>query len=297
MNRGAMASKDRVAELADLRRGAEQHGEVSGTLAKLLGRLGFSELDSQTRDRVNETLTTAGLRSTPSIDVGLPLDSVLRLSLINEPSRRDATSDTEGPGGLARDGVLELFDTENPYLQRLFAHELFGVAPDRCAELFRGIETVVPDERLITAMRVRHGLAEGGVLMITTHWLRYAKQGRMFTAISNDEFWPLDGALDLEAPVGGRPLFTTPDGNQFQVFPTVPIVSRRQAKLFLSIYKLAALAIHHLNTEREDSALRGLANAAPTGTVAEIKELVALRDSGALSESEFDAAKARVLRS
>jgi hypothetical protein len=33
------------------------------------------------------------------------------------------------------------------------------------------------------------------------------------------------------------------------------------------------------------------------GTAAELKELVALRDSGALSDAEFEAAKARVLGS
>jgi len=194
-------------------------------------------------------------------------------------------------------GVLQRFDTDNPYVQRLFAHELFGVVPDRCGELLQKIETTDPDERLVTAMKVRHGLTEGGVLMVTTHWLRYVKQGRMFTMIANDEFWPLDGALDLQAGLGSRPLFTTPDGNQFQVFPTVPIVSRRQSKAFLGIYKLAVLACAHLNTEMQDAALEGMAAAGATGTAAEIKELVALRDSGALSEAEFEAAKARVINS
>jgi Short C-terminal domain len=197
--------------------------------------------------------------------------------------------------GTATDGVLQRFDTDNPYLQKLFAHELFGAVPDGCEELLQGIETAAPDERLITAMRVRHGLTEGGVLMITTHWLRYAKQGRVITVIANDEFWPLDGSLDLEAKLGGRPLFRTPDGNQFQVFPTIPVVSRQQAKAFLAIYKLAALAGAHLNAEMNDAALEGMAAAGSSGVAAEIKELVALRDSGALSESEFEAAKARLL--
>lgn len=195
------------------------------------------------------------------------------------------------------DGVLQRFDSDNPYLQRLFAHEAFGVVPDRCGELLQRLETAAPDERLVSAMKVRHGLTEGGVLMITTHWLRYVKQGRVFTAIASDEFWPLDGSLDLEANVGGRPLFRTPDGNQFQVFPTVPIVSRRQAKAFLGIYKLTVLADAHLNAEMHEAALEGMAAAGATGTAAEIKELVALRDSGALSEAEFEAAKARVLGS
>jgi hypothetical protein len=196
--------------------------------------------------------------------------------------------------GSTPDRVLRRFETDNPYLQRLFAHELFGVVPNGCEELLQGIETAAPDERLITAMRVRHGLTEGGVLMITTYWLRYVKQGRVITVIANDEFWPLDGGLDLEANLGGRPLFRTPDGKQFQVFPTIPVVSRKQAKGFLAIYKLTALAGLHLDRET-DEAREGLAAPSGGGTAAEIKELVALRDSGALSESEFTAAKARLL--
>lgn len=194
-------------------------------------------------------------------------------------------------------GVLQPVDTDNPYLQRLFGHEAFGIAPERCGELLHGLQTAAPDERLISAMKVRHGMTEGGVLMVTTHWLRYVKQGRVFTAIANDEFWPLDGAFELEAKLGGRPIFRTPDGNQFQVFPTVPVVSRRQAKAFLEIYKLAILASAHLETQIQDAALQGMAAGGAKGTAAEIKELVALRDSGALSDAEFDAAKARLLRS
>lgn len=133
--------------------------------------------------------------------------------------------------------------------------------------------------------------------MITTHWLRYAKQGRVFTAIASDEFWPLDGGLDLEAKLGGRPIFRTPDGNQFQVFPTIPVVSRQQAKGFLAIYKLTALAVVHMNQEADDATREGLAAVAVGGTAAEIKELAALRNSGVLSESEFEAAKARLLNS
>jgi hypothetical protein len=197
------------------------------------------------------------------------------------------------PQGTAPDRVLQRFETSNPYLQRLFAHELFGVVPGGCDGLLENIETAAPDERLITAMRVRHGLAEGGVLMITTYWLRYVKQGRVITVIANDEFWPLDGSLDLEASLGGRPVFRTPEGKQFQVFPTIPVVSRKQAKGFLAIYKLTALAHLHLDRETDEAA----SAVGASGTAAEIKELVALRDSGALSEPEFAAAKARLLNS
>jgi hypothetical protein len=193
--------------------------------------------------------------------------------------------------------ILEKFDSDNPYLQRLFAHEAFGVVPTGCDELLSGLQTTDPEERLISALRVRHGLAEGGVLMVTTHWLRYVKHGRVLTVIANDELWPLDGSLDLEANLGGRPLFRTPDGHQFQVFPTVPIVSRRQAKGFLEVYRLATLATNHLNARMEVAALEGMASSNTNGVAAEIKQLVKLRNTGVLSNDEFESAKARTLSS
>ncbi|HXB63654.1 MAG TPA: SHOCT domain-containing protein [Solirubrobacteraceae bacterium] len=169
-------------------------------------------------------------------------------------------------------------------------------------DAFSKLETLAPEESLISALRVRHGvLTEGGFLMITTQWLRYVKHGMVFTVIANDDFWPLDASLELKANVGDMPVFTTPDGSQFQIYPAVPIITRRQAKAFHGIYRLAALAIHHLEADVEGTAVEDaalpLAATLSTNIVAEIKDLVNLRDSGALSESEFDAAKARVLNS
>ena len=131
--------------------------------------------------------------------------------------------------------------------------------------------------------------------MITTHWLRYVKRGRLFTAIANDDFWPLDASLELIAKVGEIPLFKTSDGNQFQIYPAIPIVTRRQAKAFYNIYRLAALAIHHLDADVEEAKTDEAAPPQSAGIVAEIKDLVGLRDAGALSASEFEAAKARLL--
>lgn len=65
--------------------------------------------------------------------------------------------------GGAVDGVMQRFETDNPYLQRLFAHEAFGEVPSGTGQLLRGLETAHPDEFLISAMKVRHGAAQGGV--------------------------------------------------------------------------------------------------------------------------------------
>ena len=203
---------------------------------------------------------------------------------------------TDAAGAGEEPGILQRFETDNPFLRRLFASERFGVAPSGTGGLLGKLETVAPEEKVLSAMRVRHGISESGVLMVTTHWLRYVKQGRLFTAIASDEFWSLDGAFELEASMGGRPVFRTPDGNQFQVMPAIPIVSRREAKALLGIYKLAVLAVGHYESELQDAVLEARAPKSG-GPAGELRELAALHESGALSEVEFEAAKARVLQS
>jgi hypothetical protein len=41
-------------------------------------------------------------------------------------------------------GVLQRFDTDNPYLQRLFGHELFGVVPDQFIESQISLSPLTP---------------------------------------------------------------------------------------------------------------------------------------------------------
>jgi hypothetical protein len=302
-----VAVQDEIRTLADLRRGAEQKGSMRGTISNLLLLVGASDLAGD-HERVAQALVSHGLVSDPPISPALRKDTLVTLS-VSGPSAvaPSATIDVALPA------VLRRFDTDNPFLQRLFAHELFGVVPDRSGELFRKLETVGPEEMLISGLTVRHGLAQGGVLLVTTHWLRYIKRGVLFTAIPDDDFWPLDGSLELHQPPGESPLFRTPDGNQFQIFPSIPLVSRKQTKSFFGIYKLAALAIHHFSQEKEEAALEGMAasrsststststrsartaSPQPSGGVADLKELVAMRDAGDLTPAEFDTAKARLL--
>jgi hypothetical protein len=299
--------QDEIRTLADLRRGAEQKGSMRGTISNLLPLVGVSDL-ARDHERVAQALVAHGLVSDPPISPALRKDTIVTLSVSSSSVvASSATLD------IARPAVLRRFDTDNHFLQRLFAHELFGVVPDRSGELFRKLETVGPEEMLISGLTVRHGLAQGGVLLVTTHWLRYIKRGVVFTAIPDDDFWPLDGSLELHQPPGDSPLFRTPDGNQFQIFPAIPIVSRKQTKSFFGIYKLAALAIHHFGQEKEEAALEGMAasrsstststttrsartaSPRPSGGVADLKDLVAMRDAGDLTPAEFDAAKARLL--
>jgi hypothetical protein len=292
-----MAEGRHVPRLANLRTVVEQRGPLTGEVNNLLRELKLSRLDANACDVIADSLMAAGLKSAPPISVELRRNTVLELTLVEQPASGDDGS-REQAAEVASDSVLRPFATDNPYLQRLFKHELFGVVPDGCPEVFRKLETAAPEEALISAMKVRHGvLTEGGFLMITTHWLRYVKHGRLFTAIANDDFWPLDASMELIAKVGEIPLFRTSDGNQFQIYPAIPIVTRRQAKTFYNIYRLAALAIHHLDVDPEEVKQEEAASPQPSGIVAEIKDLVGLRDAGVLSASEFETAKARLLGS
>jgi hypothetical protein len=229
----------------------------------------------------------------PPVSSGLPADASLTLTVAPTLSARPTSFPTE----LATGPVLQRFETDNPFLLKLFGHELFGVVTNDSEELFRNLETVVPRERLISALTVRHGLTEGGILMVTTHWLRYVKHGRLFTVTTNDDFWPLDGSLELQTNMGDRPLFISSDGNQFQVFPAVPVVSRRQARAFFGIYRLAALAVSHFNISQKEADQGSTARSEiqTSSAISDLKELIAMRDAGDLTATEFQAAKARLL--
>lgn len=272
----------------------EQHGSITGQLINLLGELRLPRVDAQACAIIADSLLAAGLRSTPTITPGMRRDTVLELTLLDDRSPAlDRAGDTgdDHPGV----GLLRRSATSDPRLQRLFQHEMFGVVPEGCLDAFRKLDTVVAPEALIGALRVRHGvLTEGGFLMITTSWLRYVKHGVFFTALASDDLWPLDGSLDLTAEVGSFPVFRTPDGGQFQIYPAIPLVSRKQANAFLGLYRLAALAF--LEDPDEDVVTQQQPpQPGPLGIAGELRELADLRDSGALSDSEFEAAKARLL--
>jgi Short C-terminal domain len=192
------------------------------------------------------------------------------------------------------DRVLESFPTDNPYLQELFSHSSFGVFPNGCADELAAINNVAADEQLVTALHVGHGLMDAGSLMVTTHFLRFAKKGRL-TRKTTNEFWPLGTGLQVDAELGSPTTMVLETGHQFQV-GRLPIVSRKQAKGFAEVYRLVVGAGSHLRGQMEDAALESMAEPAKS-PAAEIKELVTLRDAGDLSQEEFEAAKARLLAS
>jgi hypothetical protein len=194
--------------------------------------------------------------------------------------------------GGSHDRVLQPFATDNPYLQRLFTHPSFGVFPNGCVEQLEAIDNVAPDEQLVTALHVGHGMLEGGSLMVTTRFLRYAKKGRLSKSTKN-EFWPLGTGLQVDAELGSPTTMVLETGHQFQI-GRIPLVSRRQAKGFSEVYKMVVGAGSHIQGELETAAMEGMASSGGSAA-AEIRELVTLRDAGDLSQEEFEAAKSRLL--
>jgi hypothetical protein len=196
-------------------------------------------------------------------------------------------------GGGSTDRVMRPFETDNPHLQRLFSLQAFGSFPGGCLELLEGINNVAKDEQLITGLRVGHGLMESGVLMVTTHFVRYAKKGRISSSNKN-ELWDFGVGVEVDSPLGSPTVIRLSTGHQFQA-GRVPVVSRRQAKEFLDVVKCVEGAGAAINGELEAAALESMVNS--SSTAGEIKDLVALRDAGDLSQVEFEAAKARLLGS
>jgi len=268
---------------------------MTGTVAMLLSMFQVRSLDETAAAAVVDSLSTVGLRSEPAVRVGMARDTPLTIYLAEDGAPESPVAAHPANGDTL---VLTPFETNNPYLERLFGHAGFGIFPEGSPQLLAGLSTRAPKEKLIAGLRVNHGMRELGVLMVTTNWLRYVKKGLLVTLTAADELWPLDGSLQMVDGISS--IFRTADGNQFQPRSVVPIAARKQAKAFLDVYKLTALAQSHAEQEAEDAeraAHRGAANAGGGSTVEGLKDLVALKESGHLSDEEFAAAKVRLLGS
>jgi hypothetical protein len=141
--------------------------------------------------------------------------------------------------------VLRGFDTDNPYLQRVFAHPRFGDVSQGCRAAMDGLSNVDPDEKVLAGERVNHGLGEQGFLILTTHFLRYVKAGRMFTVVNKNDLWSLEAGAELNrhANLG---IITTASGDNFQFQGR----SRKNAKEFFELYQLAQLALRWDENQR-----------------------------------------------
>lgn len=66
--------------------------------------------------------------------------------------------------------VMVPVETDNPYLNRLFDNPMYAIIPQRAVALFDAISPDA-DEKLLTALRVKHGSYARGYLLLTTNWI------------------------------------------------------------------------------------------------------------------------------
>lgn len=183
------------------------------------------------------------------------------------------------------DVVVQPFETENPWLRRLFGMTEFGNVPGRAIALL-GEVSPDPEERLLGAVRTQHGRYKRGYLLLTTQWLRWIQT----IPTRTDEYWSYDYSLEISGgPVVGGVL-RTPDGNQFQV-------RWAKAKDFAEVYRIVqqALIWDSDHAVVPSPAPPSAAGGAHDDLVGQLERLAALKRDGVLSEEEFIAAKRRLL--
>jgi len=186
--------------------------------------------------------------------------------------------------------ILEPFETDNPYLQRLFAHPFFGRDAAEGLEALSRSATADPNEQVICSIKANQGLAVMGVgarrgrLVLTTLWVRWISR-------RTDDFWSHDTqhatgsrmgkALHGKANAAPDLEFAVPNGS----FTT----GVKHARLFCEMKDLANLAIQTLDNGDGGEVV------STQSLSQELAQLTELREQGALSEEEFRAAKGRLI--
>lgn len=179
------------------------------------------------------------------------------------------------------DELLTAFDTNNPYLQKLFSMKEYGQAPGMALSLLREVSPD-PEEEFLTAIKCKHGALNRGYLMVTTDYIRWIQ---VFPR-RQDDFWTYNDVLDVEHGV-----ISTSDGNLFQT-------SRGRARKFAALYRVAQQAWlwEEGHTEAEVIVPGPLQSVALSADIADQLERIAqLLEKGLLTQEEFAQAKAKLL--
>jgi len=179
------------------------------------------------------------------------------------------------------EATLGTFETANPWLKEVFGMSAYGQAPTKAIDLLHEVSPD-PDERIITALRVKHGSMRRGYLIATTSCLRYVQTlpGR------SDDYWGYDYKIEIAGGMGMGGLIRTPEGHQFQA-------RWGKVKQFRELY----------NAMQHASAWEAEHKPQPTPVVVqntsglgeELEKLAALRAQGALNDEEFQDAKRKLL--
>ena len=193
----------------------------------------------------------------------------------------DASEADVGEGEDEAEATLGTFETDNPWLKKVFAMPSYGQAPAKAVELLREVSPD-PDERIITALRVKHGSYRRGYVIATTSCLRYVQTlpGR------SENYWGYDYKLEIAGGMGQGGVIRTQEGEQFQA-------RWGKVKQFRELYN----AMQHASAwdaEHKPQPMPVIVQNAP-GLSEEIEKLAALRAQGVLSDEEFQDVKRRLL--
>jgi hypothetical protein len=103
--------------------------------------------------------------------------------------------------------ALQPFDTDNPFLRKLFGIKEFGRAPGRALAVYRQ-RVIDPDEKMLAAFKSQHGRLRWGYLILTTDYVRWIQT----VPRQDEELYQYTDRIDQEGS-----LIRLPTGDQYQL--------------------------------------------------------------------------------
>lgn len=222
-------------------------------------------------------------------DDDLPTGDDFVVRLQDDVGEAVADQDEEAGEDEEQEDLLSRFETENPWLNKVFAMPAYGRVPTRALDLFREISPD-PSERVVAALRTRHGQWRRGYLIATTTCLRYIQT----LPTRNENFWSYDYKIDVHGGIGQGGIIETESGDLFQT-------RWGKAKHFRELYSAMqhAAAWEAANGGRPEAEVvsRAPEPTPPQSLSGEIERLAELHARGVLNDDEFQLAKRRVIES
>jgi hypothetical protein len=183
-----------------------------------------------------------------------------------------------------QESVLEPFETQNPWLQKLFSMPEYGQVPAVAIGLLREVSPDA-DERLLAAVKCEHGRMRRGYLLATNKCLRWV---RTFPGRADDT-WGYEYKLDYRGLSITKAVLELGTGDLFQTYRTR---AKPFAKLYAVIGEALAWEAAHAHEVVLDAAS---ASAVGPSLAEELRELAALHQQGILNDEEFSAAKQKLM--
>lgn len=180
------------------------------------------------------------------------------------------------------ESVVEPFETENPWLQKLFSMPSYGRVPTEAIALLREL-TPDPDEQLLAAVKCEHGRMRRGYLLATTKALRWV---RTFPNRAEDS-WGYNYKLDYKGLGLTKAVLILGDVEQFQTYKT-------RAKPFAAMYGVIQEAMAWGEAHAHETVMDAV-TAQPVSLATELRDLASLHTQGILSDDEFAAAKQKLM--